>query len=175
MRTRPRHLALVWTVVPAIAVVGCARSPKPILPPEPVAAHMTLAASADANPDPSGRPSPVVVRVYQLRGDAAFVGADFFGLFDDEQKVLGPELISRAEYVLTPSERRTVDVPLSGDVRFVGVIAAFRDIRNADWRVLVPTWREGKRNMTVAVERTRIVLSVADEAVASPHVESKLQ
>jgi type VI secretion system protein VasD len=144
-------------------VAGCHRAPKPVLPPEPVVAHVTLAASADANPDPTGRPSPVVVRVYQLKGEAAFAGADFFGLFDDEQRVLGPELINRAEYVLTPSERRTVEVPVSRDARFVGAIAAFRDIRNAEWRGLVPTWPEGKRNMTVAVERTRIVLSVAPE------------
>jgi len=169
MTPLPRRLALVWTIVPVIAVAGCGKSPKPVLPPEPAAAHITLAASADANPDPTGRPSPVVVRVYQLRGDAAFIGADFFGLFEDEQKVLGPELISRAEYVLTPSERRTVDVPVAADARFVGAIAAFRDIRNADWRGLVPTWREGTRNMSVAVQRTRIVVSVADEA-NSPEV-----
>jgi type VI secretion system VasD/TssJ family lipoprotein len=56
-----------------------------------------------------------------------------------------------------------VEVPVSGDARFVGAIAAFRDIRNADWRGLVPTWREGTRNMTVAVERTRIKVSVAGE------------
>jgi type VI secretion system protein VasD len=158
------RFVLVSSVVAVIAVPGCAKFRKPAPPPQPPAAHMTLAASADANPDPSGRPSPVVVRVYQLRGDAAFVGADFFGLFDDEQKALGPELISRAEYVLTPSERRTVDVPVAADARYVGVIAAFRDIRNADWRALVPTWREGTRNMSVAVGRMRIVLSLAEEA-----------
>jgi type VI secretion system protein VasD len=120
---------------------------------------MTIAAGADANPDASGRPSPVVVRVYQLKTDAAFAAADFFALYDDDQKVLGVELISRDEFVLAPSERRTLDVTVSGDTRYVGAIAAFRDIRNAEWRALIPAPRAG---LTVAVERARIVLSLAE-------------
>jgi type VI secretion system protein VasD len=121
-------------------------------------APMTIAASADTNPDSTGRPSPVVVRVYQLRTDAAFKGADFFALFDDDQKALGQELISRDEFVLAPAEQRKMDVTVSGETRFVGAIAAFRDIRNAQWRVLVPASSKG---LTLAVERARIVLSVA--------------
>jgi type VI secretion system protein VasD len=121
---------------------------------------MTLVASADTNPDATGRPSPVVVRVYQLKTDAAFKGAEFFALFDDDQKVLGPELISRDEFVLAPLERRTIDVAVSGDTRFVGAVAAFRDIRNAEWRGLVPAPRKG---LSVAVERARVVLSAVED------------
>ena len=53
--------------------------------------RLTLAATADSNPDATGRPSPVVVRVYQLKTDVAFKGAEFFALFDDDMKVLGPD------------------------------------------------------------------------------------
>jgi type VI secretion system protein VasD len=121
-----------------------------------IKAPMTIGASADANPDSSGRPSPIVVRVYQLKTDAAFTASEFFPLFDDEQKVLGAELISRDEFVLAPAEQRTIDVALAGETRYVGAIAAFRDIRNAQWRVLVPTPRKG---LTVAVEKARIVVN----------------
>jgi type VI secretion system VasD/TssJ family lipoprotein len=61
--------------------------------------------------------------------------------------------------VLAPSERKTIDVSLSGETRYVGAIAAFRDIRNAQWRVLVPAPKKG---LTVAVEKTRILLSGGD-------------
>jgi type VI secretion system protein VasD len=101
----------------------------------------------------------VVVRVYQLRTDAAFAGADFFPLFDDDQKVLGAELISREEYVVVPAERRIVEIAVADGARFVGAVAAFRDIRNSEWRVLLPAAPGG---MTVAVERARVVLSVGD-------------
>lgn len=50
-----------------------------------------------------------------------------------------------------------MDVTVADDTRFVGVLAAFRDIRNAQWRALTPTPRKG---MTVVVERARVLLFV---------------
>jgi type VI secretion system protein VasD len=159
-----------WPFAIALAAAACAKAP-PAPPPAPTAmtiaaagdakvkAPMTIAASADANPDSSGRPSPIVVRVYQLKTDAAFTASEFFPLFDDEQKVLGAELISRDEFVLAPAEQRTIDVALSGETRYVGAVAAFRDIRNAQWRVLVPTPRQG---LTGAVEKARIVVNPSE-------------
>jgi type VI secretion system protein VasD len=173
-RRRCREFRWVGLLAVALAASACGKAPPPTLPPFPppapltiaaspeakVKAPMTLSASADTNPDASGRPSPVVVRVYQLRTDASFNGAEFFALFDDDQKVLGPELITRDEFVLAPSERRTIEVTVAGDARFVGAVAAFRDIRNSQWRVVVPAPRTG---MTIDVQRARIVLSVAAE------------
>jgi type VI secretion system protein VasD len=163
-----RHLFVCASVV-MVAAAACAKAPPPALPPITIAAPpetktksaMTLAASADTNPDANGRPSPVVVRVYQLKTDAAFKGAEFFALYDDDQKVLGPELISRDEFVLAPSEKKTIDVAVSKETRFVGALAAFRDIRNAQWRGLVVAPQRSSLN--VAVERARIVLSVVED------------
>jgi type VI secretion system VasD/TssJ family lipoprotein len=50
-------------------------------------------------------------------------------------------------------------VAISNETRYVGAIAAFRDIRNAQWRVLVPAPRQG---LTVAIERDRIVVSPSE-------------
>jgi len=168
MISRHHTFALVSACVATLAVVACAkiRPPKPVATPLTIAASpeaavkapMTISTSADINPDANGRPSPVVVRVYQLKTDAAFTAAEFFALFDDDKKTLGPELISRDEFVLGPAERRTIDVAVASETRFVGAVAAFRDIRNAQWRVLVPAPRKG---LTMAVERARVVLTVA--------------
>jgi len=119
---------------------------------------MTMTAAADTNPDAGGRPSPVVVRVYQLNADGAFTSADFFALFDDEQKVLGPQLVNRAEFTMSPAEQRTIELTVAPETRFVGAIAAFRDIRNAQWRVLVPVKKRGDP-VSVSVERARVVLT----------------
>jgi type VI secretion system protein VasD len=169
MMTPRSSYALVQALAAMLAAGACAKAPPPpALPPITIAAPaetktksaMILAASADTNPDATGRPSPVVVRVYQLKTDAAFKGADFFALFDDDMKVLGPELISRDEYVLAPAERKTIDVVVSGDTRFVGALAAFRDIRNAQWRGLVPAPRAG---LNVTIERARVVVSAVED------------
>jgi type VI secretion system protein VasD len=157
-------LLLRFIVVAALVTVGCAKAP-PGPPPLTIAAKagasrapMTIAAGADINPDASGRPSPIVIRIYQLRTDAGFTSAEFFALYDDEQKVLGPELISRDEFMVTPTEKRTIDVSLSGETRFVGAVAAFRDIRNAQWRGILAAPRGA---FTVTIERARVVLAPA--------------
>jgi type VI secretion system protein VasD len=160
-----RRLFAALTI--AAALSACGKAPPPAPPAAPVItiaappdarikATMTLSATADTNPDATGRPSPVVVRVFQLRGDGAFSAADYFPLYDDDKMVLGPELITRDEFVLTPGDHRSLEVTLAADTRFVGAIAAFRDIRNAQWRALVPATRNG---LTVSVERTRIAVS----------------
>jgi type VI secretion system protein VasD len=164
----PRQI-LACVSLSIAASMACAKPAPPALPPITIAAPpdvktksaMTLAASADTNPDSNGRPSPVVIRVYQLKTDAAFKGAEFFALYDDDQKVLGPELITRDEFVLAPSEKKTIDVAVSKDTRFVGAVAAFRDIRNAQWRGLVAAPQ--RSSLHVTVERARIVLSVVED------------
>ena len=140
-----------------IGLAGCGKAPIVLARPKPAASPLVISATADTNPDANGRPSPVVIRVYQLKADDAFVNAEFFPLFDDEMKVLGPSLISRDEFVLAPSEHRMVEVAVSDDTKFLGAVAAFRDIRNAEWRGLVPVTRKG---LNVAVEKSRVVLSV---------------
>ncbi len=142
----------------AVALAGCGKSPIVLARPKPATSPLIISASADTNPDANGRPSPVVLRVYQLKADDAFVNADFFPLFDDDMKVLGPSLVSRDEYVLAPADQRMVEVAVSDDTKFLGAIAAFRDIRNAEWRVIVPVTRKG---LNVAVERSKVVLAVA--------------
>jgi type VI secretion system protein VasD len=74
-------------------------------------------------------------------------------------KVLGPDLIGRNEYTLAPSERRTLELDVAADAKFVGVIAAYRDIRNAQWRTIVQAPLK-KDDVTIAVERSRVVFSV---------------
>jgi type VI secretion system VasD/TssJ family lipoprotein len=68
-------------------------------------------------------------------------------------------MITRDEYTLVPKDSRTIEVALSGEARFVGAAAGYRDLLNAQWRVIVPTPRKG---LTIAVERTRLVLSAAE-------------
>jgi type VI secretion system protein VasD len=149
-------------------VVACAKKPRLAAPPpRPVQARVTIVASSDLNPDANGRPSPVVVRLYQLKADGAFGGAEFFGLFDDESRALGAELVSRSEVVISPSERRTLNLTVAPDAHFVGAMVAFRDIRNAQWRVVVPTWREGAKDVVVSIDRARVRAAVSGSSTAT--------
>jgi type VI secretion system protein VasD len=164
MRT-PAPSAAAVLLLSMVVAAGCGKPPVVAAPPSmtiaappdaKITAAMTISASADVNPDRTGRASPVVIRIYQLRTDAAFSAASFSELFEDEDKVLGAELISRDEYVLAPQDSRTLNVFIAEETRFLGAVAGFRDILNAEWRVLIPAPKKG---LAVAVERARLVMS----------------
>jgi type VI secretion system protein VasD len=158
-RRRPaavgRHLALC---VLAASLGACAAKPA-----KPAVASFVVSARADANPDATGRPSPIVVRVYQLKSDAGFGNAEFFALFDDDKRVLAADLVGREEFELAPGETRTVELNLSPDTRFMGALGAYRDVRDATWRASEPVAGGRQRNVKVVVvaERARLTLAVS--------------
>lgn len=147
----------------AAVILGSGCAGKAAKPAPPAPAHLTVTARADVNPDESGRPSPVVLRIYQLKDDAAFKDADFFAIFDNEQATLAANLIDRKEFVLAPGDSRTIDFPVSGDAKFLGVLAAFRDIRNAEWRALVDAPRKTYKNL---VKTDKVLVTAAKARVS---------
>jgi len=141
----------------ALAALGCASKP-----PKPVDTRAALSATTDVNPDSTGRPSPVVVRIYQLRGDAEFNGADFFALYGMEKETLGANLIQREEQTLFPGQHLELKMPLSQETRFVGAIAAFRDIRSTHWRAIMG---KPEKSMLKVLATQRIIVQVDKNAV----------
>lgn len=146
-----------------LALCACASKP-----PKPAETKAVIAASADVNPDSDGRASPVVVRVYQLRGDAEFNGADFFALYDMEKETLGQSLILRDERTLFPGQQVELKLALSAEARFLAVAAAYRDIRASRWRTVVGVPEKSllkllaKRRVSVRVGKDAVSIAVID-------------
>jgi type VI secretion system protein VasD len=158
MRTL-RTMPIAFFLAACAALAACGSAPPK---PQPINVKLSIAVSADANPDAQNRPSPIVVRIYQLKDDAAFKGADYFALYDKEAATLTTTLVSREELELAPGERHTADFSISPDTRFIGVAAAYRDIRNAEWRAQSGTVEKGvadivkKNKISIAVGRARV-------------------
>jgi type VI secretion system protein VasD len=138
-------------ITAALAVLGLVAGCTTVEKFNPFAGPATLkgevAAGAQINPDARKRASPVVVRVFELKANAQFESADFVSLFEREQQVLGPDLVSREEFVLRPGEKRPLEKKLSPETKFIGVMVAFRELERARWRAVIP----------VAPNRTNIV------------------
>jgi len=94
----------------------------------------SLHADKALNPDLNGRPSPLVVRLYELKSLSVFNNADFFNLFEQDVALLGDELQMRDELAFQPGETKTLERDLRVDTRYIGLIGAYRDIENARWR-----------------------------------------
>lgn len=152
-----RSLARVALGLAALALFACGGAP-----PKPTPARASLVVAADVNPDATGRPSPIVVRVYQLKEEGAFNNADYFALIDKEQETLGPSLLSREEYELQPGESRVLELKIPPEARYLAAIAGFRDIRNARWKALSPAPEKGLKDL---IRTKKLTISVAKSAV----------
>ena len=130
-----------------------------VTPPPPTVVNLALAAAPDANPDSAGRPSPVVVRIYQLAAPAEFQQADFFALYDQAAQTLGPNLVGTDEVALAPGQAQTVTVTLKPGAEVLGLIASYRDIDQAQWRVLITPPKNQTSQSAVTVSRTAMMLA----------------
>jgi type VI secretion system protein VasD len=134
-----------------LGLAGC--SSLPLTSATTLRSRITLVTHADLNPDASGRPSPVPVRVYLLKNGDKLSRADYFQIIDHERDVLGPDLITREEVVVRPGESHVVVLEGPRDETAVGVVVGYRDIERASWRVISPLPSGGE--LTVTLDATR--------------------
>ncbi len=152
-----RRLAMAAGVVAVFLFSGCAS------PPKPTVVSATLLATATVNPDAHKRPSPLVVRVYELKSTAAFDPADFVSLFERDQATLAAEMASREEFVLRPGETRLWEKTVGPDSRFIGVMAAFRDIERARWKTIVEIKPNVKNVITIQANEISVTANVVPQ------------
>ena len=152
-----RHLRSTFQVLIVVAgLAACASPPPP--PPKPTIIQATIDVRPSTNPDPRGRPSPVVLRFYELKSLAPFSSADFFSLFDRDKEVLAAELVAREEYQLTPGENRQFERKLQPETRYIAVIAAFRDLERAQWRASMPVVPQQTTPVVIRLEASNVSL-----------------
>jgi type VI secretion system protein VasD len=137
-------------------------------PPEDIVLKGSMQAVATANPDGQGRPSPIVIKIYQLKAKDKFELADFFALFDQAEATLGADMLGVEDVMMTPGEVRPYEGAVDPNTRFIGVVGAYRDINQAQWKALVPMPEKNilkfmKRNsLTISAERLAISVSVGE-------------
>jgi type VI secretion system protein VasD len=139
---------------PALALTGCS-----IFGTSPTELVLQITVGARVNVNELDQPSPVVLRLYDLKATEGFLGADFFDLYDRESTRLGGDLLGRTETILVPGRnieqaRRTVPE----EARFLGAVAAYREIEGAEWRVSTALRLNSVNNLTLVVESRSISL-----------------
>jgi type VI secretion system protein VasD len=140
-------------------LLGCAGGSR-----DPTTVTLLLSGEPTINPAPDGRPSPIVVRVYQLKSNTAFDAADFFQLYDGEAAILKENLLGRDEIVVTPSSKQTLVREFKPEAHYVGVLAAFRNLDGATWRASAKVAPKKKTEVQVHLGTRSVALkSDADQ------------
>ncbi|WP_157269384.1 type VI secretion system lipoprotein TssJ [Azohydromonas aeria] len=159
----------VGSVIAAIAAgvlgSGCA-APKPPPPPAPTLLLGSIEAAGNLNPSISRRPSPLLLRVYELKSDTAFNNADFVSLYQRDQAELGADLVAREELVLAPDSTRPLQRTLAPETRFIGLLGAFRDLEHATWRSVLPVMPHRTQRLRIRAEGSRLAATVELQPLA---------
>jgi type VI secretion system protein VasD len=96
-----------------------------------------ISATSDINPDIEGLPSSVIVRVYQLTNKINFENANYDELFESDHNVLGTEFITLNEYFVDPNSKNDVDLKISENTRFIGIVVGYRSVEMVTWRTVI--------------------------------------
>jgi type VI secretion system protein VasD len=97
---------------------------------------LNIEASIGVNPDTSLRPSPIKVRIYELKDPGAFAEADYFSLETTDKITLAADMLAKDEFILRPGESRTIERKSNAQTTAIGVLAGYRDLPNSTWRVI---------------------------------------
>ena len=121
-------------ILASVVLAGCAGQ-GPVMP-----APYTVVITADdkLNPDRNGKPTPVQVKIYRLKGVTAFNSSDFFTMYEKDDQILASELVSKESFISQPGEAKVVLGKASVDERVLGVFVAYRDLDTAVWRGIAP-------------------------------------
>lgn len=121
----------------------------------------TISAAPDLNPSVTQRPSPLVLRIYELRSDTAFTKADFIALYQSEQATIGADLVLKDEFMLQPGESRPYQRTLSIETRWLAVFGAYRNVERAVWRAIVAVPPGKTLKLAIRAESQALSLTLA--------------
>jgi type VI secretion system protein VasD len=118
--------------------------------------------AADVNPDFDGRPSPVIIKVYELASKTVFENQDFFALYDSPEAILRTDLLKKDELVFEPGQRIEYQMTLQPATKAVAVVAAYRDIEGARWRAVTDVRPTGYDDFYVYVDKLAVYIREHD-------------
>jgi len=118
----------------------------------PPSTELIINVSENVNPDTSDRPSPVVMKIFELSSRTIFDTQDFFSLYEAPEKLLGPDLLKKDELELQPGSVQNYEMSLNRNTRYVGVVVAYRNIDQARWRAVIEVDPTGYDDIDVNVE-----------------------
>lgn len=113
-----------------MCLAGCSTLPQPSL-------LANISTSSQLNPNRQGRASPLVVTFYQLKSPQTFLSTDFNQLYNNPKKALGDDFFSSTQQVFLPDKNQVFNLTLDKKTQYVGIVAAYSNLSNAQWRELI--------------------------------------
>jgi len=167
---------MVWMAV-LLMINGCTSSTA-ARQELPIPVEILIAASEVLNPTERGRPSPVLLRIYELSDQAFFQSADFFTLLElgDMEGAKHAEVIKVQEFMLMPGEIKLLRRRVELNTRFLAVVAAYQDLTDSVWRSIAevsPPYQAGRLWSASVSPRQHYRVVVGAKQVRIERMETK--
>ncbi len=154
-------LRLALSVVVVLSVAACTSTKEKIAQVIPADTELTLEVkvNGDINPDDNNVPSPLFVRMYELKSDKAFLKAGFLDIYEKDKQLFGGELLVKHELKhLVPGQGVTSKHTLTKETQYIGVYAEFVQYKDAEYKLAVPVVKKIDGSM-------RLVVSVSGNSI----------
>ena len=127
---------------------------------------------ADINQDELGVPSPLFIRMYELKSDKMMKKADFIDIYENDKETLGADLVGEVHKLkrFTPGVNRIEQFVLGKNTQYVGLYAEFFDFKESQFKVIFPVVSNNvfRNSVRVRVSANQILF---DSAADKPSAE----
>lgn len=159
---KKKYIGLLPIIAAGIVLAACAGGP-----PKPIELKGDIVTSETINPNRDGRASPVTVVIYYLKNGNAFMTLDFFNLYNSESGAIASDLIQRTEVQVAPGQTHPLASEFDPETTHIGVLAAFRDIDNAQWRAIIAVPEKGLKDRLNPFSKKKLVVTVDTLSVSA--------
>jgi type VI secretion system protein VasD len=115
-------------------LAGCGTLPEPTS----VFVEGSIKASNVLNPDIKGGYRPVNIKIFYLKSAEGFSDASFTDLFKYPDKALGGNILDLRTQQVLPGQKIEISEELPLGLRYIGVLAAYRNLDEATWKDIKP-------------------------------------
>lgn len=124
---------------------------------------LTFKIAADINPDEGKKPSPLFIRLYELKSTKMFKQVNFIDLYERDKEVLADDMIGVQKLKrIRPGEDREDNLVLDEKTKFVGLYAEFLRYKNAKYKLIIPVTQHDVIGTTRTIRISRNIMSLHD-------------
>ena len=116
---------------------GCSAAPAPLEEPKPCDKQiitLDIWAAGNINPNETGNPRPVVIRLYQLVSDLNLANARYDDILLRSEETLGKDVMKVDEVSIFPNDHLEVKFERIKEASVLGGVALFHGPRGQSWK-----------------------------------------
>ena len=121
-----------------------------------------ISSHSQLNPNNKQKPSPVILRIFELKDIEFFQNSSFIDLYDGQNPTLKKALTAQHEKEIWPKSKMSFTFSLKSETKYIGMVAAYRRHSEQSWKTLSPVDSGSSQTITVILRENKIYLKKKD-------------